>query len=77
MDSFIEICDVKIVGKKTKIYIKGWVHSNNYSIVLKNRNNILAEFTGNESRYGCLETLLQKNGWKFFVKKQNGLASFA
>lgn len=56
-DFRLEICDLKIKDDKTKIYLKGWVHANEYKIIVRNKNskNILFEFIGTESKYDvCL-----------------------
>ena len=56
-DFRLEICDLKIIDGKTKIYLKGWAHYNEYEIIIKKTNSEkeLYRFKGDESKYDvCL-----------------------
>lgn len=73
-DFRLEICDLKIKENKTKIYLKGWVHCQDYKIVVKNKNskNVLYEFEGTNSKYDvCLyyNEPIEDNNYGFDSKK--------
>lgn len=43
MENIVEVSSLEIQGNKTRVFIKGWVHSNYYKVVVKSNNQILCE----------------------------------
>ncbi len=60
MEYNIDLASMHLKGRKTKIYIKGWVHTSKYQILIKSKGRIISDTCKQESRYDICMTFHEK-----------------
>lgn len=81
MDNNIDILNVSKENKRTKIFIKGWVHTSNYSIVLKTNGKPIQSSIKLFSRYDICKQYKEKiidnvYGFEISAEISKNIASF-